>query len=321
MWDSAKKPIKVRTIIQPNGMRHFIVHEESNVHSKPRKPIRPKNDQSLPSQPKLTCPLLVRSNTFDEGHPKWPLSYENPNFFGVEGSKINNSKYKTSRYFQTFQKSQNTPVMRSYSHTEALDFLPVKSPVIKQLINGTRAPAEPTPPSAPSRSQTTTLCSRIMTWIDLEVKRNATTTRGNASGLSFNEPSLLNDLPDYSPTSGSSSDAGSSTTSSSDSSGVSLPKLIPCWKKGGVDQGKKSVRICEDLPRWGKMKRRMKRRTASLSELHDVIDNQVEHTDVQETEEMESGDKLGNNEDGLVVDENATGSGRLQVHIFLPQTE
>lgn len=357
MWDSAKKPIKVRSVLQPNGMRHFIVNEDSNeIYSKPTvKQRRNSNNKNIratttegdtfdchqsfneksgsagletsDSQRKeqgkeaslSSCPPLIRSNTLNDADDRWATSiYDSDrNFFGVSGSRINNSKKhkgQHSRFIHQFPHATKSNVeITRYPHlirTEVLDLVPVKSPVIKKLISGKvistdiseqhdQPKSKGTGAKQSNGAPSTTLCSRIMTWIDLEVKRNAVKGKPSTS-MSFNSADLnivselmlpgdysqLNALSSspISDTSSSSSSSGESSTTNScnstssngsfSSSTVSLPKLIPCWRKEGGssvagNKTKKSVRISEDLPRWGKMKRRLGRKSLSLNELYE----------------------------------------------------
>lgn len=359
MWDSAKKPIKVRSVLQPNGMRHFIVNDQVDEDVHDIKSLLHNNHQQRRSSNKTTT---TRPSTINEGETgndnnnafttedcknnttgasstlprSFPVndassstdpSWENnssEDFFGVSGSKIYNSKKhkgQHSRFLHQFPHSIKTNIEITRYPAAHFDLIPVKSPVIKKLINGrvdssTAAghlkvhKGNGQPPAT-----STTLCSRIMTWIDLEVKRNASggtkiksSTGSTSNTLSPSIPfssadlSIVNDLYEYqsklegflssplSPTDRSSSSSTASSTSgdggstnsasscSSTSSSVSLPKLIPCWRKdgssnlagcGGGNKAKKSVRIAEDLPRWGKMKRRLRRKTLSLNELYD----------------------------------------------------
>lgn len=445
MWDSAKKPIKVRSVLQRNGMRHFVVNEESDevysnfLQQKQRqtnsKPARPpvdgtdnagfqrhhhdkycsnnnNEDDSKDKMSPLNVQPLHRSQTLNEVDERRPSSEIDGDFFGVAGSKICNSKTHKGQCTHYFHQFHNQPHNFAQLHKESmdmsrcprlrpdlLDLVPVKSPVIKKLISGGLTTANNRDlissgdflkSKLGSRSSQqdglppNTLCSRIMTWIDLEVKRN--TGKGKPlRKLSFTSAdlSLVNDLalPPCELTSTSpSSDSGSESTSSGEgintssshssscnsSSEISLPKLVPCWRKekdGTGNKVKKSVRISDDLPRWGNMKRRgrLKDRSLSLHEMHDdgaSISSQFHHktdrnggpqklkgsngnrkchstldltkTDVFDQRKNSSWNVQNWDEEGdkketdnfLVCDEKLTGtSGKLQVHIFLPQTE
>ncbi|CAL8100719.1 unnamed protein product [Orchesella dallaii] len=434
MWDSAKKPIKIRSVLQPNGMRHYILNEEQEeiyasshkrLHSRPSRSSGRIDNQKTGQQQQNTYdrsrgandysdknslsksrePFLSSSSTAlphslsrNDSEEKKLFDNEEGDFLGIAGSKICNSKkHKSkshySRNFHNFPQSLKEDSLLQlqkdmeigtdpHSSVDILDLVPVKKSASKKLIkgeineSGSGSGESETPQNHRKEAnayengkQSTTLCSRIMTWIDLEVKRNAQKGKSPRTfpfvsadlnietelSLPYDISALKTSVALLSSDSSSSEDSNScsiSQFSSTSSSEVHLPKLVPCWRKEVIGSTqikvKKSVRIAEDLPRWGKMKRRFgKSRSMSLNELYDDDEltlSSSTHKKLSDTKgkgnrkpysserdiSRERRDELWDGKedteeketDSMVVcDKKLFASGRVQVHIFLPQTD
>jgi hypothetical protein len=281
MWDSARKPMKIRTILNPDGTRHFLLNDDISKPSRFNDLKNRKDHQNGCVQNKLivkvsSCENL--SNTLQQDVAKvncnnlnhWDSSslllkeesvpylthkveefhlqnekftdHEKRSFafqdeLGICGSKLYSIKGRRNRLIQksligpflldNSSGSFDEECLSTFSDhkIEFLDMIPVRSPVIKSLIQSSTTQKEKF--SVGSGSSTSSgcdiggsgstsresslapdglekggnnrhtncsrdilspenkLCSRIMTWINLEVRKNGSLkSRALAPGVS-----------------------------------------------------------------------------------------------------------------------------------------
>lgn len=222
MWDSAKKPMKIRSVIQLDGSRKFLLDDDKEDCSGKKVSLR------LSKKKSSSCENLASTDTnfqqFGHSDLSNSKSCNSQDDFGINGYKVFQARKLNSQAFRRYSqipefdqihkpgqltryrnhKSFAFDHFHDFRTIESLDLIPVKSPVIKRLINNCNnnvtRPAQFSPPKKSVRSQSTTnfeeisklivsgrsrnsrcvlspetlLCSRIMTWIDLEVRKNGT---------------------------------------------------------------------------------------------------------------------------------------------------
>ena len=342
MWDSARKPIKIKSVIQSDGTRRFLL-EDNDVNGN-NKGLR-HTQSSEKSKIVVKVANIHEEREIEEVTPL-PAPFPSPkkvlavdcteglNNIASEFLEVNGNRlWRRNRHFyKSFEQADgktDLPFLTQYDNyhvgrgrdkglyytglnvnegtmmgEEIIDSIKLpsnwksESSWIKgssyggpkvgstSVLRDSRSLSPDVIPSGLLERETNALCSRIMTWIDKEVKRN----KGNLPvGIKGSDMRMLNgltvpSLTDLTPSSLSASSSSSSisnnsnnnncaSSGSSTSSGfagsgdegpvMSLPKLISSLRKSdGQQQGKskKSVTIQEDVNHMKQKRRRRRRR-------------------------------------------------------------